>query len=203
MCWVAAWAKEPRMAATLPASMAENARRLNMISSRNFMLRRSNARIGRSATAKWRQLSLPDLHQHIERKRALGVNAQRIDFDFRYPPIAADQRAEPQHAVRNRTKVGGRRAAAAAQQRRAFEFLQLLDDAVAVDSGGKNPDIVQRLDPDAAEADGEDRSPPWLAPRADHQFEPRRRHRFDQHAVEDKVRMRLADIGSNDIPRLQ
>jgi hypothetical protein len=51
---VAAWAKEPRMAATLLASMAENARRLNMISSLNFVLRRSNARIGRSATAKRR-----------------------------------------------------------------------------------------------------------------------------------------------------
>jgi hypothetical protein len=35
------------------------------------------------------------LHQDIERKRALGVNAQRIDFDFRYPRIAAGQRAEP------------------------------------------------------------------------------------------------------------
>jgi hypothetical protein len=36
MRWVAAWAKEPRMAATLPASMAENARRLNMVASLNF-----------------------------------------------------------------------------------------------------------------------------------------------------------------------
>jgi hypothetical protein len=60
---VAAWAKEPRMAATLPASMAENARRLNMVSSRNFVLRRSNAWIGRSATAKWRRLGLLDLHR--------------------------------------------------------------------------------------------------------------------------------------------
>src|SRR5580704_7794347 len=188
------------MAATLPASMAENARRLNMISSRNFLLQRSNTWIGRSATAKWRRLSLLDLHQHIERQRALGVNAQRIDFDFRYPRIAADQRAKPQHAIGDRLEIGGRRAAAAAQQRRAFEFLQFLDDAVAVDSGGKNPDIVQRLDPDAAEADGEDRSPPWLAPRADHQFEPRRRHRFDQHAVEDKVRLRLADSGRDTVP---
>jgi len=71
------------MAATLPASMAENARRLNMVSSRNFMLRRSNAWIGRSATAKWRRLSLLDLHQDIECQRALGVNAQWIDFNFR------------------------------------------------------------------------------------------------------------------------
>src|SRR5580700_448998 len=112
---VAACAKEPRMAATPPASMAENARRLNMIASLNFILRRSNARIGRSATAKWRRLSLLDLHQHIECKRALGVNAQRIDFDFRYPRIAADQRAEPQHAIGDRLEVGGRRAAAAVQ----------------------------------------------------------------------------------------
>jgi len=51
------------MAATLPASMAENARRLNMISSRNFLLQRSNARIGRSAIAKWRRLNLLDLHR--------------------------------------------------------------------------------------------------------------------------------------------
>jgi hypothetical protein len=75
--------------------MAENARRLNMISSRNFVLQRSNARNGRSATAKWRRLSVLDLHQDVERKRALGVNAQRIDFDFRYAPVAADQCAEP------------------------------------------------------------------------------------------------------------
>src|SRR5580704_3520443 len=60
---VAAWAKEPRMAATLPANMAENARRLNMISSLYFMLRRSNARIERSATAKWRRLLVA--HQDI------------------------------------------------------------------------------------------------------------------------------------------
>jgi hypothetical protein len=33
--------------------------------------------------------------QDIERQHALGVNAQRIDFDFRYPRIAADQRAKP------------------------------------------------------------------------------------------------------------
>jgi hypothetical protein len=33
---------------------------------------------------------LLDLHQDIERKHALGVNAQRIDFDFRYPRIAAN-----------------------------------------------------------------------------------------------------------------
>src|ERR1700723_159130 len=110
---VAAWTTEPRMAATLPASMAENARRLNMISSRNFLLQRSNARIGGSATAKWRRLGLLDLHQDIERQRALGVNAQRIDFDFRYPPIAADQRAEPQHASGDGVKIGGRGAAAA------------------------------------------------------------------------------------------
>src|SRR3984957_21003326 len=108
---VAAWAKEPRMAATPPASMAENARRLNMISSRNFILQRSNARMGRSATAKWRRVSLLDLHQDIERKRALGVNAQRVDFDFRYPPIAADQRAEPQHAIGDGVEVGRRHAA--------------------------------------------------------------------------------------------
>jgi hypothetical protein len=38
---------------------------------------------------------LLDLYQDIERQRALGVNAQRIDFDFRYPRIAADQRAAP------------------------------------------------------------------------------------------------------------
>src|SRR5580704_17964364 len=148
MCWVAAWAKEPRMAATLPASMAENARRLNMISSRNFMLRRSNARIGRSATAKGRRLSLLDLRQHIERERALGVNAQRIDFDFRYPRIAADQRAEPQHAIGDGVEIGRRCAAAAAQQRRALELAQFVDDAVTVDSGGQDADIVQRLDPD-------------------------------------------------------
>src|SRR6202041_204384 len=110
---VAARAKEPRIAATLPASMAENARRLNMVASLDFMLRRSNARIGRSATAKWRRLSLLDLHQDIERQRALGVNAQRVDFDFRYPPIAADQRAEPQHASGDGVKIGGRGAAAA------------------------------------------------------------------------------------------
>src|ERR1700722_20176336 len=102
------------MAATPPASMAENARRLNMISSRNFILQRSNARMGRSATAKWRRLSLLDLHQDIERKRALGVNAQRVDFDFRYPPIAADQRAEPQHAIGDGVEVGRRHAATAA-----------------------------------------------------------------------------------------
>jgi hypothetical protein len=83
------------MAATLPASMAENARRLNMVASRNFVLRRSNARIGRSATAKWRRLSLHDPHQDIECQRAPGVSTQRIDFDFRYPRIAADQRAQP------------------------------------------------------------------------------------------------------------
>src|ERR1700730_3030603 len=114
MRWVAAWTTEPRMAATLPASMAENARRLNMVASLNFMLRRSNARIGGSATAKWRRLSLLDLHQDVERQRALGVNAQRIDFDFRYPPIAADQRAEPQHAIGDGVEVGRRHAATAA-----------------------------------------------------------------------------------------
>src|ERR1700729_2890357 len=167
---VAAWTTEPRMAATLPASMAENARRLNMISSRNFLLQRSNARIGGSATAKWRRLNLLDLDQDVERQRALGVNAQRIDFDFRYPPIAADQRAEPQHAIGDRLEVGGRRAAAAAQQRSAFEFLQFRDDAVAVDSGGQDADIVQRLDPDTAEADLEDRPPALFAPRADHEL---------------------------------
>jgi hypothetical protein len=96
------------MAATLPASMAENARRLNMISSGNFVLQRSNARIGRSATAKWRRLSLPDPHQDIACKRAPGVNAQRIDLDFRYPRIATDQRAEPQHAIGDRLEIGGR-----------------------------------------------------------------------------------------------
>jgi hypothetical protein len=74
--------------------MAENARRLNMISSLIFLLQRSNARIGRSATAKWRRLGLSDLHQHIECKRPPGVSAQRIDFDFRYLRVAADQRAE-------------------------------------------------------------------------------------------------------------
>src|SRR5580692_8818069 len=108
------------MAATPPASMAENARRLNMISSRNFVLQRSNAWIGRSATAKWPRLGLLDLHQDIERQRALGVNAQRIDFDFRYPRIAADQRAKPQHAVGDGVEIGGRHAAPAAQQSRAF-----------------------------------------------------------------------------------
>src|SRR5580704_8220241 len=112
---VAAWTKELRMAATLPASMAENARRLNMISSRNFLLQRSNARIRRSATAKWPRLSLLDLHQDIERQRALGVNAQRIDFDFCHPRIAADDRAEPQHAIGDGVEIGRRRAAAAAQ----------------------------------------------------------------------------------------
>jgi hypothetical protein len=75
--------------------MAENARRLNMVSSLNFVLQRSNARIGRSATAKWRRLTLLVAHQDIVCQRALGVNAQRIDFDFRYPRIAADQRAAP------------------------------------------------------------------------------------------------------------
>jgi len=30
------------------------------------------------------------VHQDIERKRALGVNAQQIDFDFRYLRIAAN-----------------------------------------------------------------------------------------------------------------
>src|SRR3984957_16602564 len=128
------------MAATPPASMAENARRLNMISSRNFILQRSNARMGRSATAKWRRLSLLDLHQHIERHRALGVNAQRVDFDFRYPRIAADDSAEPQHAIGDSGEVGRRRAAAAAQQRRAFELLQFRDDAVAIDVGGQDAD---------------------------------------------------------------
>src|SRR5580704_17910303 len=150
---VAAWAKEPRIAATLPASMAENARRLNMASSLNFVLRRSNAWIGRSATAKWRRLSLLDLHQYVERNRALGVNAQRIDFDFSYLRVALDQGAEPQHAVGDGVEIGGRRAAAAAQQRRAFEFLQRLDDAVAGDIGRQDADIVQRFDPDAAEVD--------------------------------------------------
>src|ERR1700733_8263627 len=144
---VAAWAKEPRIAATLPASMAENARRLNMISSRNFMLQPSNAWIGRSATAKWRRLSLLDLHQDIERQRALGVNAQRIDFDFRYPRIAADQCAKPQHAIGDGVEVGRRRAAAAAQQRRALEFLQFRDDAVAIDVGGPGGEGVARLGP--------------------------------------------------------
>jgi hypothetical protein len=35
------------------------------------------------------------VHQQIKRQRALGENAQRIDFDFRYLRIAADQCAEP------------------------------------------------------------------------------------------------------------
>jgi hypothetical protein len=96
------------MAATLPASMAENARRLNMVASLNFVLRRSNARIGRSATAKWRRLGLLDLGQDIACQRAPGVNAQWIDFDFRYPRIATDQRAEPQHAIGDRLENGGR-----------------------------------------------------------------------------------------------
>ena len=59
---------------------------------------------------------------------------------------------------------------------------------------------MQRLNPDAAEADGEDRPPTSFAPRADHEFEPRRCHGLDQHAVEGEVRLRLADIGCDTVP---
>src|SRR5579862_9905151 len=78
---VAAWAKEPRIAATLPASMAENARRLNMVSSRNFVLRRSNARIGRSATAKWRRLRLarPASGHRVHQSISFGPSRRAMD----------------------------------------------------------------------------------------------------------------------------
>jgi hypothetical protein len=44
-------------------------------------------------------LSLVDVHQHIQHEGAFPIKTQRIDFDFRYPPITADQRAESQLTV--------------------------------------------------------------------------------------------------------
>ncbi len=51
------------------------------------------------------------------------ADPQRIDLDLGNTRVAANDRAEPQHAIGDGIEVGGRRAAAAAQQRRAFEFL--------------------------------------------------------------------------------
>ena len=60
------------------------------------------------------------------------------------------------------------------QELRGLEPGKLGGDLVFGEVGRHQPHVAQRFDPDAAEAQHQDRTPTPIAPRADHELEPRR-----------------------------
>ena len=67
---------------------------------------------------------------------------------------------------------------------------------------GQEPDVADRFDPNAAEADQQYRAPGRIALRADHQLETAPAHLLDQTAVENDTRRPRSDVAHHRLPRL-
>ena len=77
-----------------------------------------------------------------------------------------------------------------------------IDDVGLGHVGRDQPHVLQRLDPHAAQADQHDRAPVGIALGADHQLEPARAHRLDQHAVELQLGPVRRHVGVQALPAL-
>ena len=104
-------------------------------------------------------------------------------------------------ALRDRLDVRRRCAADAGQKLGRAQLAQRLDDLRLVSVSGQQLHVAQRLDPDAAKAQQQDRAPTGIALGADHQLDASRRHLFDQDAVELHIGRGALDACHHRVPR--
>ena len=86
-----------------------------------------------------------------------------------------------------RSDVNAGRAADALKHRCGLQATKLDHDVFFSHVGRDQANILQRLDPDAAQTDQHDRAPVGVALGADDELQAARAHRFDQRAVEPQL----------------
>ena len=123
------------------------------------------------------------------------VDDQRVDVDFQQPGLGAHRRTQACYCDGQRVNVGRRRAARALQQPRTTKLANFGRNRFGAVVSGLQPDILQHLDPDAAQADHQHGASLRVAFGAEHHFNARRGHCLDQHAIELQLGPGLADAG--------
>ena len=96
--------------------------------------------------------------------------------------------------------VRWRRTAETGEQLGRAQLVQRLDDLPFVRIDRQKLHVAQRLDPDAAQAEQQHRTPAGIALGTHHQLNPFRRHLFDEGAIERDVGRSAFDVFDQCVP---
>ena len=109
---------------------------------------------------------------------AAALDTQRVDLQgLQLVAEGEGEVADPRHHPGDRADVGGGPTADAVQDGRGAQAAQQLFRALRRHRQRSERGVVEHLDEDAAEGDGEDRAPLGVADDADEQFEATGAHR--------------------------
>src|SRR4030042_2914502 len=136
-----------------------------------------------------------DNEAHVDRQAALAlvVDNERIDVELGSLREVDHQLRHAQKGIDQRLPIRRRLSSYTVDQRPGADLAEHLLGLPAAEGGDAERDVLQRLDVDAAEPKGDERTKLWVAGHPDEHLEPRRGHLL--HLASPEPRLRQVEIG--------